>query len=110
MIAKYAVSGVTRLVAQTENYIESNVTLVYALDAFGLVKVKKAELVIKYIAREGVRWRGASGQIAWRTGGAATRRSGMGAMIRWRRCGAAWGLWSGVMIDANGAFGGRGAG
>lgn len=52
-LAEYHIGGIHNLVESIENRIESNVTLVYQVDEFGLIRVKKAELVSKFITQEG---------------------------------------------------------
>lgn len=58
-IAEYSVNDVRAIIGQIENHIESNVTLTFVLDSNGMVKLKKAELVSRYISQEGWRreWR-----------------------------------------------------
>ena len=53
-IAEYVVNDVRTTIARIENHIESNVTLTFVLDSNGLVRLKKAELVSRYISQEGL--------------------------------------------------------
>ena len=53
VIAEYVVNDVESTIARIENRIESNVTLVFVLDANGMIQLKKAELTSKYISQEG---------------------------------------------------------
>ena len=52
-IREYQVSGIEQLIQSLDNHLESNVTLVFQWDEMGLVKVKKVELVSKYVTKEG---------------------------------------------------------
>lgn len=54
-IAEYVVNDVRTTIARIENHIESNVTLTFVLDSNGLVRLKKAELVSRYISQEGLK-------------------------------------------------------
>ena len=47
-------NDVRTTIARIENHIESNVTLMFVLDSNGLVRLKKAELVSRYISQEGL--------------------------------------------------------
>ena len=55
VIAEYVVNDVASTIARIENRIESNVTLVFVLDANGMIQLKKAELNSKFISQEGER-------------------------------------------------------
>lgn len=51
---EYEIQGIEKWIRSIENHIESNVTFVVQYDANGLVKLKKAELVSRFITNEGV--------------------------------------------------------
>ena len=53
VLSEYLISDIGTMIASIENHVESNVTLVFQRNVFGIVQLKKAELTSRYITHEG---------------------------------------------------------
>lgn len=55
---EYQISDIPSIISRIENHVDSNVTLVFQLNEYGIVSLKKAELNSRYISQEGILMRG----------------------------------------------------
>lgn len=53
ILLEYVISDIEQVIASIENHVESNVTLVFQRNAFGIVQLKKAELTSRFMTQEG---------------------------------------------------------